>query len=53
MTWILVTLFVALAAVGVGLIHARNDAIRAASVDDGELESDFIRFEDEGSRIDL
>ena len=53
MTWVLSGIFVVLAAVGVGLIHARNEAIRAASVDDGELESDFIRFEDEGSRIDL
>ncbi len=53
MTWILSSIFIVLAAVGVGLIHAHSEALRAASVDDGELESDYIRFEDEGSRIDV
>ena len=53
MTWVLSGIFVVLAAVGVGLIHARNETIRAASVDDGELEIDFIRFEDEGTKLDV
>jgi hypothetical protein len=53
MNWVILFVFLAMAGTGVGLIHLRNQALREASVEDGELESDFISSDTSSVRIDV
>ncbi len=53
MNWILLAVFLVIAGIGVGLIHMRNESLRDASMDDGELESDFISSDTFSNRIDV
>ena len=53
MTFLLLMIFLALAGGGVGLIHWRNLALGEASIDDGELETDFVYEDSQGVRIDV
>ncbi len=53
MNWVMLAVFLAIAGTGVGLIHMRNQALRDASVEDGELESDFVSSDTSSVRIDV